>query len=314
MSGRPDSQAGTPPADHPASTTTGGAEPAMDPAAPAGGRPPDYVVLGHLTLDRLPAGHALGGTTAYAALTAQRLGRRAAIVTAGAPDEAKALRRHGILIASAPSPAPTIFENLYRDGRRQQFLRSRAADVSADAIPAAWRAAPVAHLAPLTQELDPAIAAAFPRALVGVTPQGWLRRWDAEGRVSSTPWQQAADALTRVDALVFSEQDVDEDEALIERYVGMARLAVVTRGAAGCVVYTEGRSCALPAYPAREVEPTGAGDVFAAAFFLRFAETQDPCAAADWANCVASFAVEAPGTAGIPTLDQVQERLARGTG
>src|SRR6185437_4049077 len=200
-------------------------------------------------------------TTSYAALTVQRQGFRAGIVTSGAPSEAEALRAEGIAIASGPSAAPTIFENLYHNGHRQQFLRSRADDVRAATIPAAWRDAPVVHLAPLTQEVDPALAAEFPRALIGVTPQGWMRQWDAAGRVSMTTWANAAAVLERVDALVFSEQDVNGDEALIDRYARMARLAVVTRGSAGCVVYTAGKTHALPAYPAQEVEPTGAGDV-----------------------------------------------------
>lgn len=273
---------------------------------------PDYVVLGHITLDRVPGGYVVGGTTSYGALTAQRLGYRAAIVTAGAPAEAEALRQAGILIVSAPSPAPTIFENSYQGGNRQQFLRSRAENVPATAIPPTWRQAPVVHLGPLTQELDPALVGEFPGAVIGVTPQGWLRGWDAAGRVAAVPWEHVATVLARADALVFSEQDVNYDQSLIDRYVAMARLAVVTRGSAGCVVYSEGTSCTLPAFPTDEVEPTGAGDVFAAAFFLRYAEVKDPCRAADWANCVASFAVEAPGTTGIPTLEQVQERFARG--
>jgi 1D-myo-inositol 3-kinase len=273
---------------------------------------PDYVVLGHITLDRVAHGHILGGTTAYGALTAARLGYRAAIVTAGAPREAEELRRAGIRIASTPSAAPTIFENLYHDGARQQFLRSRADDVLASTIPPSWRRAGVVHLGPLAQELDPAIAAEFPDALIGATPQGWLRGWDADGRVSPAPWEHAAAVLARVDALVFSEQDVNYDQRLIDRYVAMARLAVVTRGSKGCVVYRAGTSCNVAAYPATEIEPTGAGDVFASAFFLRYAETKDPCLAADWANCVASFCVEGPGTSAIPTLERVQERFGRG--
>lgn len=277
----------------------------------AGGQAvPEFVVIGTICRDRVPGGYLIGGTTAYAALTARRLGCRAAIVTTGAPAEADALRAEGVAIASAPSAAPTIFENLYHGGQRLQYLRSRAADVPTDAVPSAWRAAPVVHLGPLTQEVDPALAELFPDALIGVTPQGWMRQWDAEGRVSMTEWANAPAVLERADALVFSEQDVNGDEALIDRYARMARLAVVTRGSAGCVVYTGGKTHAMPAYPAQEIEPTGAGDVFAAAFFLKYAETRDPCAAADWANCVASFAVEAPGTTGIPTLAQVQQRLA----
>lgn len=270
---------------------------------------PDFVVVGTMTLDRVAGGHVLGGTTSYAALTAQRLGYRAAIVTTGAPPEAEALRQAGIAIASAPSLAYTVFENIYEGNTRRQFLRSRADNIQPAAIPPAWRSARVVHLGPLTQEVDIAVAQSFPDAVIGATPQGWLRGWDESGRVYAVPWDNAAATLAEIDALVFSEADVNYDQALVDRYVALARLAVVTRGSAGCVVYTEGRACELPAYPTTEVEPTGAGDVFAGAFFLKYAETKDPCLAANWANCVASFSVEAPGTAGIPTLEHVRLRF-----
>ena len=60
----------------------------------------------------------------------------------------------------------------------------------------------------------------------------------------------------------------------------------------------------------REVDPTGAGDVFAAAYLIRYHETGDPYEAAQFANLVASFSVEAPGTEGIPTRDEVLTYLS----
>ena len=46
---------------------------------------PDYLMLGHITSDLLPDGATIpGGTSLYAARTAQRLGRRPGIVSAKA--------------------------------------------------------------------------------------------------------------------------------------------------------------------------------------------------------------------------------------
>jgi sugar/nucleoside kinase (ribokinase family) len=61
----------------------------------------------------------------------------------------------------------------------------------------------------------------------------------------------------------------------------------------------------IPPRPADEIDPTGAGDVFATAFMIRYQETGDPVQSARFANITASFGVEAPGIAGIPTRDQV---------
>ena len=63
-----------------------------------------------------------------------------------------------------------------------------------------------------------------------------------------------------------------------------------------------------PAFPVREVDPVGAGDVFAAAYLVAYHESRDPVYAATWASCAASFAVEAPGVAGIPTREHGSRR------
>ena len=64
-----------------------------------------------------------------------------------------------------------------------------------------------------------------------------------------------------------------------------------------------------PAYPINEVDPTGAGDVFAAAFLTHLHKHGNPEQAIDFANCTASFSVEQAGIAGIPTTDMVLQRM-----
>jgi sugar/nucleoside kinase (ribokinase family) len=65
----------------------------------------------------------------------------------------------------------------------------------------------------------------------------------------------------------------------------------------------------VPAFPVHEVDANGAGDVFSAAFLIRYYETGDALVAAQFAAVVASFHVEHNGTAGIPTRAQAEARL-----
>jgi len=80
-------------------------------------------------------------------------------------------------------------------------------------------------------------------------------------------------------------------------------------------VYHQGQVRHFPTRPAHEVDPTGAGDVFAAAFLIRLRETaqsptgEDPWEAARFANVVASFSVEGPGVSAIPRREQVEAYL-----
>jgi 1D-myo-inositol 3-kinase len=123
------------------------------------------------------------------------------------------------------------------------------------------------------------------------------------------PWEEAPDILPHVDVLVLSEEDLNGNIGLMDDYVRMTRIAVMTQGARGCIVYANGEKRQVHGYPAREVEPTGAGDVFAGAFLVRLEETNDPFESARFANATASFCVEAPGITGIATRAQVEERL-----
>ena len=287
--------------------------------------PPDFLVIGHVTRDLLPnGGYTIGGAATFAALTAQRLGVRAGIVTSAAPDLLARLPDAllGVAIAAIPAPESTTFENLYHDGRRRQYLRGRAATLGPEDVPAAWRAARIVLLGPLAQEIAPELAALFPEALLAASPQGWLRRWDADGLVSPTTWASAPAILPHLRALILSREDLiahnggdaqqAQIEALLDAWAHQTPLLVLTEGAKGATLHANGRARRFRAFPAREVDPTGAGDVFAAAFLIQYALGQDAAAAMRFANCVASFVVEQPGTVGIPSPQQIATRLQVG--
>ena len=79
--------------------------------------PVDYLVIGHIAVDLTPQGPRIGGTAAYAALTAQALGLRVGIVTSWA-SEVSAERLRDIPTINLPSENSTTFENIYtKQGR-----------------------------------------------------------------------------------------------------------------------------------------------------------------------------------------------------
>ena len=178
-------------------------------------------------------------------------------------------------------------------------------------VPAAWRTIPIVLLGPIAQEVDPALASAFPGSLLGVVPQGWMRRWDAQGHVSRQDWHSAAIVLAGAQALILSDEDLGHSTATLAYYRRLCPLVVLTLGARGCQVWQGDRMTAMPPRPAHEVDPTGAGDVFAAAFLIRLAATGDPLQAARFANVAASFSVEGQATHAIPSLAQVETWLTQ---
>jgi len=272
---------------------------------------PDYVVIGHVTRDLMPDGsYRAGGTATYSALAALGLGLRVGMVTSAAPADTPAAA--GIAVALRPAARTTTFENIYTQGTRRQFCRTMAAPLEAADVPEAWFGARILHLGPVAGEVVPGVIARTRGALVGVTPQGWLRRFAPDGSVHPTDWPAAEAALGDADAIILSADDLARDGARIEDWARWARLLVVTVGKEGAIIYHGGRQRRSPAFAVTEVDPTGAGDVFAAAFLVRLSETEDACEAAHYANCAASFVVEGIGAARIPTRDDIAWRLRHG--
>ncbi len=268
----------------------------------------DYLVIGHVARDLTPQGARLGGTAAYSALTARALGLRAGIVTAAGTDvPLDAL--NGIPIVSLDSPFTTTYENLYNGGRRTQYLRARANRIQLDLVPAPWRSAPIIHLAPIADEVDALLPGGFAPTLLGLTPQGWMRQWDSSGQISPRQWTNSEPALTQADAVVLSREDVNGDDLLIEHMAEQTKILVVTEGAAGAVLYWHGDRRRFRAPSVREVDATGAGDIFAAAFFFRYLTTRDPWEAARFATLLASHSVEREGLAGIPTRLEIEQSM-----
>ncbi len=276
--------------------------------------PIDYLVIGHVTYDLTADGPRLGGTALYSSLTAQRLGRQVALVTRVPPEMPLHEALPGVHLHRLDSPFATTFENRYRGDVREQVVRQVAAPISLDDIPPAWQNAPIVHLGPVARDVAPSLARRFPNSLVCVTPQGWLRQWDEAGRVGYDPLGAAGEWAQGVDVMVFSAEDVQHDPAAIRHLIQAVPLTVMTQAAEGAVVHHDGRSFPTPARATTLVDPTGAGDVFATAFFIRLHETDDPREAAAFANVVASFSIEQLGTHGIPTRAMVDAWLARHQG
>jgi sugar/nucleoside kinase (ribokinase family) len=265
----------------------------------------DYLLIGHVTVDLTPSGPRLGGTASYAALAARALGLRVGIVTSCAPD-APLGELAGLPIVSIPSEHSTTFENIPTPQGRKQILHHRAAPLAYELVPAAWRATPIVHLAPLVYEIFPGLAAQVRAPLVGITPQGWLRAWDAQGQIHPCTWEDAETVLPHIGAMVISREDVGGDEEQIEFFAHHVRVLAVTEGAAGSVLHWHGDRRHFPAPKMDEVDSTGAGDIYAAAFFFRMYTTRDPWEAARFATQFAAYSVTRPGLEGIPTQSETQ--------
>lgn len=269
--------------------------------------PIDYLIIGHLTRDLLPDGSRLGGTAAYSSLTARALGMRVGILTAcedclATPE----LEREGIQVVGMRADSTTTFENIQTPNGRIQYLHQIAPTITLSMVPEQWLSTPIVHLGPVAGEVDPTLVRAFPNSLVGLTPQGWMRTWDSEGRVSFTDWPEASFVLQHASAAVLSIEDIRGDESIVEEMASSIRVLAVTEGANGARLYWNGDLRRFRPPRMEEVDPTGAGDIFATAFFFRLSATRDPWEAARFATNLAAYSVLRSGLNGVPQPDEVQ--------
>lgn len=268
--------------------------------------PVDYLVVGHVTEDLTPAGPRLGGTAAFSALTAQALGLRVGVVTSCSATTSLAALE-GIRIVRIPSPHTTTFENTHTPQGRIQTIHQQAFAIPFESVPEAWRSAAIVHLGPVVHEVDPACASRFSASLLGVTPQGWMRKWDEAGRVTAQKWDSAETLGPQAGAVAISREDVGGDEEVIEGLAHHTRILAVTEGPAGSVLYWNGDRRRFRAPETVERDGTGAGDIYAAALFVRLYTTRDPWEAARFATRLASYSVARDGLDGIPTRKEIEE-------
>lgn len=269
-------------------------------------RPVDYLLIGHVAVDITPAGNQLGGTVCYAALTARAMGLNVGMVTS-AGDDAPLQLLDGVQIVNVQTEGSTIFENIKTEQGRRQILHQRASLLSFDHIPQIWRDAPIVHLAPIAQEVDPAMAGRFPSSWVGVTPQGWMRGWDENGSVIAKAWENSDQVLGQVGGVVLSLEDINRDLELVEWMAHHTKLLCLTEAEQGAVLHWHGDRRRFRPPQVEEVDATGAGDIFTAAFFARLNTTRDPWEAARFATNLAACSVTRRGMDGIPTPGEIEQ-------
>lgn len=111
--------------------------------------------------------------------------------------------------------------------------------------------------------------------------------------------------------LVFANADetraltgLDPEEGCL-KLQNICSVAIVMIGKEGCIVGHNGQVFHCPAYPAKLVDSTGAGDYFAGGFLYGYLHNQPLMACANLGNRLGSLIVQVKG-AELPTEDQLQ--------
>lgn len=253
----------------------------------------NYLILGHVVEDIMPDGSRELGGTAYCATVSEALGNTTRLVTSTNADTSSL---HNIAIHNKPTKQSTVHINTYIDGARHDKWLSSASRLASYDVPWDWeKAADIVHLSPMGQEFSPMFAEYFRPQFVGMTIQGWMRGKDREDNITLKINDDLLDSLQYADAVILSLEDCKGDKALRDEILKRSRVGVETIGKEGCIIHHNGRTTKVSTKPIQEVDPTGAGDTFAVAFFTKFYQTGDLFRSARFANLIAGLSVTATG-------------------
>ncbi|MGJ3238899.1 MAG: PfkB family carbohydrate kinase [Anaerolineae bacterium] len=257
-----------------------------------------YLLVGTTTADLITGGRILGGTVSYAAPIVRHFGYQAHVLTSAHPHDPLLQGLHDIadmhVIASEHT---TTFENIYTDSGRTQIIHHTAHKLTPVMLPAEWRSAPLVHLAPLANDVEPLFAHQFEQATVLLTPQGYMRQWGVDGVVQFKRFLDN-NMLSAIDILVLSKQDIYDAPELEQEFPKYTPHVIVTDGENGGTYYHNGERYHYDAVNVQQVDPTGAGDVFAASLLASLPLLQhNMIAAIKVAARLAAHSVTVKGTA-----------------
>jgi sugar/nucleoside kinase (ribokinase family) len=264
----------------------------------------------------------MGGSVLYCGLTLARLGLRTGCLV-GLDEEAREagheielLESAGAAVLPAGLDRGPVFENLEEPHRpRSQRWISKSDAIPPAALPPTWRAARNWLLVPVSGEIGDEWAEVPNRdARVTLGLQGLLREFAAGGVVKKVP-PRPSKLLERAGLVGLSVDDLPEEERAESLRDLTAAIIVATAGSDGGRALHGMRETRYRAFAAdRTADPTGAGDVFLAALAAAWHAAGAPATkgALTYAAAAASCAVEELGLAGVPTREEVAERLRRG--
>ncbi len=272
----------------------------------------DYTTVGHVTVDVMADGsRRAGGSAFYSALQAARLGARALIVTRGVRTEIEALLapyRDELELDVIEAERTTTLQTWGVGRSRAQRMLAWAGEIDADVRldTAIVQLAPVARETPTHWRGD--------ARFVGVTPQGLVRDWSARDRRIVHCALDESLLPRRCDAIVFSESERESCSALLAAPPAGAPppIVAVTAAAAPTELHLPDGELAHVVVPtvAPLCDDVGAGDVFAAAFFIALADGAEAGAAAAFANAAAAVRIAGSGPGAIGDRAAIDARVA----
>jgi sugar/nucleoside kinase (ribokinase family) len=277
-----------------------------------------FLVIGNITKDTIRTKEkeivTFGGTSSYASITAKKLGCDTFVLSRGNHELYEWIRnldRQEIKVELEDSENVSHFVNDYRGIERKQFWASDAGKIDFKDL----GKMDIIHIGPIFNEitLDCVKKARKNAKLLSLDVQGFVRSSDKEEIIMKF-WDERYDFLKYVDLVKvgrLESKSISKKTNYEEVCKDLVKLGVkvveLTLGEYGSIVFSD-KTYKIPVYRTTVIDKTGAGDVYAAAFAIRYFETKNVLESGLFASSAASFVIEDFGTINIAGRDKVENR------
>jgi sugar/nucleoside kinase (ribokinase family) len=251
-------------------------------------------------------GYAPGGSVLYAGITALRCGWNVRLFTSFSGNFSGKICLEGMEVHSLPAEYTTTFHNAYDHGLRSQKLISKGHILDLKEIPENFLDSDILLLAPVVHEIPLSFEGIKSFPLTGACLQGWIRSADEQGKVSQSIPDEIFTLSGRIEIMFASDEDLNHNKGMAEKFRNAFKVFCYTKGENGSTVYQQKKAIEIQGLKVPVLDPTGAGDVYACSFMIRYAETNDFDEAARFANIFSAVSVTGHGVNGIPSRKEVE--------
>jgi len=249
----------------------------------------EYCSIGHVSLDSIESKTHVGGSVLFGSQLAHDLGFKTGAVTSSAVDFP--FSDYSDIEWSIQFAAKTTkYKHEYSDDKRLCQLTNRADRIIDSSIGKALRNSKIVMASPILDEVTPELLMLFQTPWIGLTPQGWFRKFDIDGNMSigESIFQKLPKKLKLI---VVSQEDIIHDSKSWDWIKQSAEVAVCTMGKKGYILNDQGGEREFsPLEVMKEKNPTGCGDIFATSTLLLLHKGMEPSKACEFAGQAAAMA------------------------
>ena len=258
---------------------------------------PDFISLGLLSFDINDYGEGTylknpGGAVAYSSKLALDHQMNPGIITSCAKDYDLEVLLPDIKSIIYPSENTTTFMNTYNMGERNQALLFHSNKIPQNIIPKQWKKPKIFFAGPLLHEIPKDSINWFQADFSYIVPQGWFRRWGDDGIIEIISYMANNQFNKKWDLMVLSKEE--SANLSKELLLTWAKIICITKSSDGANIFCDnGEEFKISAIEVPDVvDPTGAGDIWAAAMAIKLHSGSSIIEAGNYASAAAALSIE----------------------